>query len=257
MGVGSFLPRILRILLGGVSVAYLALRFALFFLQRSLLYFPQPRTLETTTIALPIKEARVLVSTRPKDGPHALIYFGGNAEDASIFMPSLSAAFPDSAIYLLHYRGYGGSSGKPSERALFADALMLFDEVRHTHAHVEILGRSLGSGIAVYVASQRPVARLVLVTPYDSVEELASRQFPFVPVKWILLDKFESWRYAPRVTAPTLILAAEQDTIIPRANTELLRTRFRIGIVSFKAIPDTGHNTISNSPEYMKALRGD
>jgi len=66
---------------------------------------------------------------RPKDGPGALIYFGGNAEDVSLNMRSFSAGFPESAIYLLHYRGYGGSTGKPSEGALFADALTLFDEV--------------------------------------------------------------------------------------------------------------------------------
>src|SRR5260370_41081884 len=104
--------------------------------------------------------AQVLVSTRPKDGSHALIYFGGNAEDVSLNMPSLSAGFPDSAIYLLHYRGYGGSSGRPSEGALFADALTLFDQVHSKHPDVDVVGRSLGSGIAVYVASLRPVTRL-------------------------------------------------------------------------------------------------
>jgi pimeloyl-ACP methyl ester carboxylesterase len=117
-------------------------------------------------------------------------------------MPALSVAFPDRAIYLLHYRGYGGSSGTPSEKALFADALTLFDEVRTKHSSVDVVGRSLGSGVAVYVASLRPVARLVLVTPFDSLEGLAALRFPYVPVKWLLRDKFESWRFAPQVTAP-------------------------------------------------------
>jgi pimeloyl-ACP methyl ester carboxylesterase len=139
-------------------------------------------------------------------------------------MPAFSVGFPDRAIYLLHYRGYGGSSGSPSEKALFADALILFDEVHAKHPDIDVVGRSLGSGIAVYVASLRQVTRLVLVTPFDSLQELAAHQYPYVPVRWLLLDKYESWRFAPHVTAPTLIIAAERDEIVPRASNELLQT---------------------------------
>lgn len=194
---------------------YLGLCGILFFFQRSLIYFPRPSsgTGDATMTTLPIAAARVVVSTRPKDTRHALIYFGGNSEDVSVNLPSFSAALPDTAIYLLHYRGYGGSSGKPSEGALFADALTLFDEVHPKHPDIDVVGRSLGSGIAVYVASKRPVARLVLVTPYDSLEDLATRQFPYLPAKWILLDKYESSRFAPQVSAPTLIMAADRDEI--------------------------------------------
>ena len=164
--------------------------------------------------------------------------------------------FPDHAIYLLHYRGYGGSSGGPSEQALFSDALALFDEAHSKHPNIEVIGRSLGSGVAVYVASLRPAARLVLVTPFDSMQEIAALQYPYVPVRWLLLDKFESWRYAPQITAPTLILAAEHDEIVPRANTELLQSRFKSGLTSIHVLPGTGHNTISNSREYMPLLQG-
>ena len=78
-------------------------------------------------------------------------------------------------------------------------------------------GRSLGSGVAVRLASQRPASRLILITPYDSLQDLATAQFPFVPVKWLLRDKFESWRYAARITVPTLIVAAEHDADHDRA----------------------------------------
>jgi pimeloyl-ACP methyl ester carboxylesterase len=169
-------------------------------------------------------------------------------------MPAFSAGFPDSAIYLLHYRGYGGSSGKPSEEALFNDALTLFDEVHAQHPDVDVVGRSLGSGVAVYLASQRPIARLVLVTPYDSLQELGVRQFPYLPVRWLLRDKFESWRFAPRVTAPTLLIAADHDEIIPRESTELLRSRFKPGVASLVVLPGTDHNTISSNPEYIPLL---
>jgi pimeloyl-ACP methyl ester carboxylesterase len=247
----------IRIILISGVVAYLGVCAALFFMQRSLIYFPVPASGdEGTTFTLPTKEAHVLVSTRPNDGPRAMLYFGGNAEDVSLSMPSLSAAFPDYAIYLLHYRGYGGSSGQPSEKALFEDALSLFDEVRAAHSRIAIIGRSLGSGIAVYVASLRPIERLVLVTPFDSLQDVAAAHFPYVPVRWLLRDKFESWKYAPQVCAPTLIVAAEQDEIVPRASTDLLQSRFKSGLATLKVIAGAGHNSISNFPEYMPLLKG-
>jgi uncharacterized protein len=118
------------------------------------------------------------------------------------------------------------------------------------------IGRSLGSGIAVHVASVRPAERLVLVTRYDSLQEIAANQFPFFPVRWLLLDKFESWRYAPHVTAPTLLIAAEHDEVIPRASTNLLYQRFRPGTATLTVVRGVGHNTISESAEYSALLRG-
>lgn len=240
-----------------VIIIYLGLCSILFINQRNLIYFPQPQSINSgTTLTLSIEDAQVLVTTRERNGPKALLYFGGNAEDVSYSLPSLSNAFPDDAIYLLHYRGYGGSSGSPSEAALFADALALFDKVYAEHKNIVVVGRSLGSGVAIHLASVRPVARLVLVTPYDSLLEIAARQFPYFPVRWLMLDKFESWRYAERITVPTLIVAAEQNEVIPRANTEALYKRFRAGIASFKVVSGTGHNTISDNPEYMRLLTG-
>jgi len=240
-----------------VIVFYLGLCGILFLNQRNLIYFPQPRSISSgTTLTLSAEGAHVLVTTRQRIGPKALVYFGGNAEDVSYSLPSLSNAFPDYAIYLLHYRGYGGSSGNPSEAALFADALALFDKVHADHQNIVVVGRSLGSGVAVHLASLRPVARLVLVTPYDSLQELAAQQFPYFPVRWLLLDKFESWRYAERVTVPTLVVAAEQDEVIPRANTEALYKRFRAGVASFRVVAGASHNTISENSEYMRLLTG-
>ncbi len=238
-----------------IVLIYVVLCAALFFFQRSLIYFPQPRTLggSASTLALPIDGGQVLVTARPRNGPKALLYFGGNAEDVSASMPGLSAAFPGHAIYLMHYRGYGGSSGQPSQAALFADALALFDTVQPAHADVLVIGRSLGSGVAVHLASVRPVARLVLVTPYESIAALAAGQFPFFPVRWLLQDKFESWRYAPLVKAPTLLIAAERDEVIPRASTEALRTHFT-ATTTLHVVPGTSHNTISESLTYWPLL---
>lgn len=141
-------------------------------------------------------------------------------------------------------------------RALFGDGLALFDRVHADHPDIEVIGRSLGSGVAVYVASQRPVERLVLVTPYGSLAAVAAEHYPFMPVNWLLRDKFESGSYAPRVSAPTTIVAAENDEVIPKATTEALRSRFREGLASYYVVPGVGHNTISGSAEYLTLLHG-
>ncbi|EJM57656.1 alpha/beta hydrolase [Pseudomonas sp. GM48] len=252
----SRMLRTLVLLIVIVAALYLALCVALFVFQRALIYYPQPRAVGTsgTLLTLPVADAQVLVSVRPHEGPNALIYFGGNAEDVSRNLPEFSQAFPDYALYLLHYRGYGGSSGSPSEEAIARDAITLFDTVYASHPHVAVVGRSLGSGVAVRLATQRPVARLVLITPYNSLEGLAARQFRWFPVRWLLKDKYQSWQYASRITVPTVLIAAEHDEVIPHSSTERLFSHFAKGVASMQVIPGTGHNSISESPEYLKVL---
>ena len=236
---------------------YIAVCGWLFTFQRSLIYFPQARDIDkaNSTLRLPVPSAELVVTVRGHVGTKALIYFGGNAEDVSANLSSFSNAFPDHALYLLHYRGYGGSSGSASEEALHADALALFDMVHREYPDVSAIGRSLGTGVAIRLASQRPVSRLVLVTPYDSIQEIAATQFPYIPIRWLLTDKFESWRDAPKIRIPTLLIGAEFDEIIPRANTERLNAMFAKGVSSLVFIPAVGHNTISNTAQYFDVMR--
>ena len=232
---------------------------ALFFSQRSLIYYPQPRSNRTasTLLTLQTEIGAVHVSARQIGGSNAVIYFGGNAEDVSMDIPDLAETFPGNAIYALHYPGYGGSSGNPTERGILIDALALYDHVRAQHANIIVIGRSLGTGVAVHVASVRQVTGLVLVTPFDSLGDVAAANYPILPVRWLLRDKFKSGQDAPQVTAPTRIIVAGSDEIIPRASTERLRTRFKSGIVvAYTVIPGVGHNTISESPEYWPLMRG-
>jgi len=236
---------------------YLLACAALFFYQRALLYFPTAAaTVRSPLVAtLDAPGARLCIAERPRAGAQAVIYFGGNAEDVSASLPLLAEAFPDHALYLPHYRGYAGSTGKPTERDLVADALLLFDQVAAAHPDVVLIGRSLGSGVAVQVASRRKVSRLVLVTPYDSIVGLAAAQYPFFPVRWLLQDKYESWRYAPAVRAPTLLIAAGSDEIIPAASTARLLAHFGAGIASLQVIDGATHNGISAAPAYLPLLR--
>jgi pimeloyl-ACP methyl ester carboxylesterase len=242
-----------------IAVMYGGCCALLFAMQRSLLYFPPARLHSDSppdpAFAMPVDGATVLVSERTARGPRAILYFGGNGEDVSRSMPLLERAFTADALFALHYRGYTGSTGTPSEQAITADALMLFDRIHTEHPDIVVIGRSLGSGVAIHLASLRPASRLILVTPYDSLQEIAARRFALFPVRWLLLDKYESWRYAPNITAPTLLIAAEFDQVIPGSSTRLLFSRLPKGLAQLVVVPDADHNTISETTEYVALLR--
>ena len=114
---------------------------------------------------------------------------------------------------------------------------------------------NISCGVAVRLASERPVGRLILVTPYDSILAIASARYPYLPVRLLLLDRYESWRYAPQVRAPTTILAAEHDEVIPRASTARLLQRFAPGVASLRSIAGVGHNDLDASADYLAMLR--
>ncbi len=166
------MPRWILIVAAIAGLLYVAFCGILFVFQRSLIYYPQPDAARAgpDTLMLAVDQAQLRVSTAAHDGPDAVIYFGGNAEEVRYSLPALATAFPDRALFLMNYRGYGGSTGEPSEAALVADAVALFDRVHTEHSHIIVIGRSLGSGVAVHLASLRPVDRLTLVTPFDSLE---------------------------------------------------------------------------------------
>ena len=246
-------------ILMAIALAYIGLCALMFFQQRSLMYFPvaeSPLPPGAARIALPVDGARIVVTAVHPGRPQALIYFGGNAEDVNGSLSDLARAFPNHAIYLMHYRGYGPSTGDPSERALVSDAISLFDRLRSRHAHIEVAGRSLGSGIAIQLASARPVQRLVLITPFDSMRNVAAAHYGYLPVRWLMRDTYESVTYAAKVAAPTAIIAAEHDRIIPPSHAKALFDSFPRGTATMTVIEGAGHNDISFSPRYIAALKG-
>lgn len=235
-------------------LAYGALCLLMFLMQRSLLYYPTPPS-PRAHASLHANGVELRYAQQPRAGTQALLYFGGNAEDPSASVDAFADVFPGHAVYGLHYRGYAGSEGTPSEDALHADAMALFDTLRRRHPQITVIGRSLGSGLAVRVAAERPVERVVLVTPYDSIAAIASHHYPWLPVRWLLRDRYESWRDAPRVRAPTLLLLAADDTLIPPRHGHALSGHFAPGIASVQVLDGTDHNTIGDAPAYWQALR--
>lgn len=186
--------------------------------------------------------------------PRALLYFGGNAEDIALVRDDAASWAPDHTVYLVSYRGYGHSSGEPSEAALAADAIALFDHVAAAHADVDVVGRSLGSGVAVHVAAVRPVRRLALITPFDSVLRVGQGHYPWVPLAWLMKDPFESWRRAPKLTMPVFVVIAGQDNVIPPPHSETLVAALPRPPEVLR-LPDAQHSNVQVFPEYDAALR--
>ncbi len=250
--VHSFM--MIKSLLQSILLIYVLLCVALFFLQRSMIFHPTeaiPHNFNTIRITQSNHTVEALeVNPTAK---HTAIYLGGNAENIIYTAAELMAVLPEHRVLLLKYRGYAGADGKPSEQALYADVLTLFDHLKTT-APITVIGRSLGSGVATYLATERPIDKLVLITPFESVLGVARATFPWLPVSWLLRDRFDSLSRAPDLQLPTLLIKASQDEVIPAANTDALIEALPTNTLQVHTIA-AGHNDVALSPTYYATIR--
>jgi pimeloyl-ACP methyl ester carboxylesterase len=250
------MPKLLWGLLGAIALVYAAVCGLLYLRQQQLVYFPAfTRVPEAQTSFALTRGEVVLRGWMVNPGrPRAILYFGGNGESIQFNRETFERWLPGHTVYLVAYRGYGASDGKPSQRALFADALALFDHVQAEHPQqpVSLLGRSLGSGVASYLAAQRRVGRVALVTPFDSLAGVAQAHYPWLPVHWLLRERYESTRYLAGHRGPLLVVRAGGDEVVPSANTDRLIASLPQPprVVS---IPNASHNDLDEDA-YGRAL---
>lgn len=210
---------------------------------------PQTEEVRITTPDNVILHGWLVKNSQEEKSP-LLIYFGGNGDEVSGLV-TIADRFMGWSLLLMNYRGYGLSGGSPTETHLFNDALHVYDHFSHNPAidnhRVVAMGRSLGTGVAVYLASQRPLKGLILISPYDSVRNIAQNIYPYVPVSWLLKHPFDAKSLAPSIKAPMLALIAEADTIIPPARAFALLEAWD-GTTYHQVIKNVGHNNITNDP---------
>lgn len=252
------MPRKLTLGLVGLPVAgYAALCGWMYARQHALMYYPQLTKADVGQTDFGIARNGVMLNGWLVNigKPNAVVYFGGNAERIEDMRDPFARWFPDSSVYLVPYRGYGASEGTPGEAAIFEDALAVYDQVRarQAKASITIIGRSLGSGVASYVASRREVAKLVLVTPFDSMADVARAHYPWLPVNWLVQDRYESTRHLARYQGPILVIRAGRDEVVPAANTDRL-----ISALSRPPrvvdLPAADHASVTVDPAYGEAL---
>jgi fermentation-respiration switch protein FrsA (DUF1100 family) len=218
-----------------VLAGYAAGLVLLYVFQRSLLYLPQRRPISPAAAGFPEAEDVVLATSDgerviawhvpPRPGHPLVIYFHGNVETIAKRIDRHRALIATGAGFLaVSYRGYMGSTGEPTETGLLrdADAAYAFAAARHPADRIVLWGHSLGSGVAVALASTRPVAKLVLEAPFTSTADVARRMFPLVPVRWLMHDQFRSDQRIAAVKASILILHGARDIVVPMALGERL-----------------------------------
>ncbi|HXX86085.1 MAG TPA: alpha/beta fold hydrolase [Casimicrobiaceae bacterium] len=244
---------LLVIALGVPAAAWLA--------QERLIFFPQPIT---STRHLPARASALevvavdgtrlrgwMVKGEATPAP-AVIYFGGNAEEVSWTLAD--ARWPrEWTIVGLNYRGYGTSEGSPSEAALTADALAIYDLVARggdiDPRRIVVFGRSLGTAIAVRLAAERPVAGVVLVSPYDSLVAIGKKHYPWLPVSLLLRHRFDALDDAKRNKMPLLVIVGESDSIIPPERSRALYNAWA-GPKSWQVEPRADHNDLGNAASF-------
>ena len=215
----------------GLALVYLAVVAIAYFAQRRLTYFPNPTRVAPSEVGLKgVTEETLTASDGAKlvawyapapPGRPTLLYFHGNAGGLSGRAYRLqryqNAGF---GMLMLSYRGYSGGSGSPSEAANYADARLAYDSLIARGLKPEqifLYGESLGSGVATQLATQVPVAGVILDAPYTSLPDVGAGQYPFLPVRVLMSDRYDTASRIASINAPLLILHGTRDRVVPVA----------------------------------------
>lgn len=249
----TFLPK-LAMSLGLLILLFGVLPFAAMYLLQGKMIFPAPG------FVVPAgpegRFARVEIETPdgeklqgwfapPAAGQASLMLFHGNADAAYFQVPRGEAlAAAGFGVLLVEYRGYGGSTGTPSEAGLIADGLASYDFLRsRTDGPIGLLAHSLGTAVAIPVAAARPVFALMLEAPMTSILDVARYRMGWVPLKWLMKYPFHSDQVIGQVTAPILIVHGRRDRVIPFELGERLAALAPPG-TRFIPLDDAGHNDL-------------
>ena len=236
---------------------------ALYFAQERLI-FPAPSvavdgyedgTFRRVTIPTPDGENLFALHHPSEEGEATLLVFHGNG-DAAVWQKEKGAALAQQGfgVLLVEYRGYPGSSGQPTEKGLFIDGAAAYDFIiKEKEQPVGLYAHSLGTGIAVNLATERDVFAVVLEAPFNSLMAVAQDRMPWLPVSLLLKHKFRSDLRIQNVTAPILIMHGDRDGVVPIKHGKLLHE-----IVSSRAtfveIKNATHNDLAFFGTVEKAI---
>jgi len=189
-------------------------------------------------------------------GPRTLVLgFGGNGWNGADVAAQLHRNFPQADVVVFHYRGYHPSTGRPSAKALLADAPLIhsFAVNRVSSDRTIAVGFSIGSGVAASLAGRRPLDGLILVTPFDSLKAAASDLYPWLPVAAFFEHELDTAAYLKDAQVPVAIISAGRDTLILPSRTEALRRQVT-NLAYDGTIEGAGHNDLYQRPEFQQAM---
>ena len=244
-------------------LAYLGSCVLLWATQDSLVFHPRPLTYPSahsaaTTAEIERSDAVLrgwIVNGEQTDGP-VVVYFGRNAEEVSVNISSF--ADRRATTVLFNYRGYGESTGKPSERHLVGDAVAVAEwaKTRFPDRPLVLFGSSLGTGVASLAAARVAPDAVILVSPYRSITRVAEKHFRVFPVRWLLRHRFRAEAVVASMP-PTLVIASSVDGIIPYAESQAMVQAMRAvedgPPVAFRTV-DVPHGAFPGEPEFWRAV---
>ena len=251
-------------LLFPIIVLYCAIAAGMFILQRQLLYHPShvnpdPRDVglsgvEVVSLETPDRETILLWhAPAPQGRPHVLFFHGNGGEianRANRFAAYQNAGF---GVIFVSWRGYGGSSGSPSETGFMTDARAAYDWLRATGIEarkIALVGESLGTGVAVQLAAEQEVGAVLLGAPFTAAVDIAARQYPWLPVRFLMKDQFRSRDYIDQITAPILIQHGTADRVVPYDLGQELSV-LAGDHATFITVPNAGHQMLYG-PEILE-----
>lgn len=244
-------------LLIGIFVGYATVMVLMFVFQRHIIYQPNrqdafmagtyaPLSVLTTTSSAPLPQQH-LWHPIGRAGKMVVLFHGnaGNVADrlfkAKVF---IDAGY---GVTLVEYRGFGGNSGKPSERGLYNDANAVIETLKHQGVAIEnmvLMGESLGTGVAVEMATRYPnIAGLMLETPYTSLPDAGAAHYPWLPIHWLMRDKYESLKKIGQITVPKFIIHGDADETIPFVQAQRL-AKAAPQPVQFVVVPKGQHSDL-------------
>lgn len=207
---------------------YAGLLMLMYVFQRQLMYFPDAARTPPAAAGFPQAQELRLESVDgerlvawhipPRGDRPVMLYLHGNAGALNLRAGRFEWLVAEGdGLVALSYRGFGGSTGRPSEQGLINDALAAYDftAARYPARRIVLWGESLGTAVAVALAAQREVGGVILDAPFTSTADVGAAVYPFAPVRWLIKDAFRSDRRIGKVTAPLLVLHGERDSIVP------------------------------------------
>jgi pimeloyl-ACP methyl ester carboxylesterase len=248
-----------------LPIGYLAICIALFLAQGKLLF---PASMVSGAGPLRPSAKQLIVENEGEQlyGVHippraparerlAVLGFGGNAWNAEAAALYLHELYPQADIVAFHYRGYRPSTGTPSAAAVLSDAPAIHDHVAAMLKpdRIVAIGFSIGSGVAAHLASRRPIAGAILVTPFDSLKAVARRHYPWLPIGLLFRNEMAAAKDLGGVHVPVALIAAGRDTIIPPARAAALAEAVP-NLVLERRLASAGHNDIYDRPDFRAAM---
>lgn len=248
------------------AAAFVLLCVLLYFRQDGIIFFPGPNdpsmVQEHQPHRVQIQSANVTLEGWWIDNPEAgtekvILYFGGNGEDV-LYTAATAPLFDARSLLVVNYRGYGRTPGRPSQAAFYEDGVAVYEYAIKRGVRPEnivAMGRSLGSGVASMLAGRLPIGGAVLITPYDSVANVAAARYSFVPVRWLLRHPFPSVDWAKQSKAPVLILSAEHDSTIPPVHAQRLYDVWAAP-KEIHQLAGVGHGNVEQHADYYPLING-